>query len=118
MDVRYESVTVVITTGTFLKGLMHVGGNKQKGGRAGENSVGGFSDSLRSVGLELGRLKTGTPPRLLKRTIDFEKTEKQPGDVPVPYFSFWKEDLFTWNNPASPQVTLAVQRGSIHQAPF
>jgi tRNA uridine 5-carboxymethylaminomethyl modification enzyme len=94
MDVRYESVTVVITTGTFLKGLMHVGGNKQKGGRAGENSVGGFSDSLRSVGLELGRLKTGTPPRLLKRTIDFEKTEKQPGDVPVPYFSFWKEDLF------------------------
>jgi tRNA uridine 5-carboxymethylaminomethyl modification enzyme len=94
MDVRYESVTVVITTGTFLKGLMHVGGNKQKGGRAGENSVGGFSDSLRSVGLELGRLKTGTPPRLLKRSIDFEKTEKQPGDVSVPYFSFWKEDLF------------------------
>ena len=94
MEVRYESATVVITTGTFLKGLMHVGGNKQKGGRAGENSVGGFSDSLRSVGLELGRLKTGTPPRLLKRSIDFEKTEKQPGDEPVPYFSFWKEDLF------------------------
>ena len=94
MEVRYESVTVVITTGTFLKGLMHVGGNKQKGGRAGENSVGGFSDSLRSVGLELGRLKTGTPPRLLKRSIDFEKTEKQPGDESVPYFSFWKEDLF------------------------
>jgi len=73
---------------------MHVGGNKQKGGRAGEDSVGGFSDSLRSVGLELGRLKTGTPPRLLKRSIDFEKTEKQPGDKSVPYFSFWKEDLF------------------------
>ena len=94
MEVRYESVTVVITTGTFLKGLMHVGGNKQKGGRAGENSVGGFSDSLRSVGLELGRLKTGTPPRLLKRSIDFKKTEKQPGDESVSYFSFWKEDLF------------------------
>ena len=94
MEVRYESATVVITTGTFLKGLMHVGRNKQKGGRAGENSVGGFSDSLRSVGLELGRLKTGTPPRLLKRSIDFEKTEKQPGDESVPYFSFWKEDLF------------------------
>ena len=94
MEVRYESVAVVITTGTFLKGLMHVGGNKQKGGRAGENSVGGFSDSLRSVGLELGRLKTGTPPRLLKRSIDFKKTEKQPGDESVSYFSFWKEDLF------------------------
>ena len=94
MEVRYESATVVITTGTFLKGLMHVGRNKQKGGRAGENSVGGFSDSLRSVGLELGRLKTGTPPRLLKRSIDFEKTEKQHGDESIPYFSFWKEDLF------------------------
>ena len=94
MEVRYESETVVITTGTFLKGLMHVGGNKQKGGRAGESSVGGFSDSLRSVGLELGRLKTGTPPRLLKRSINFEKTDNQFGDEPVPYFSFWKEDLF------------------------
>ena len=94
MEVRYESETVVITTGTFLKGLMHVGGNKQKGGRAGESSVGGFSDSLRSVGLELGRLKTGTPPRLLKRSINFEKTGNQFGDEPVPYFSFWKEDLF------------------------
>ena len=94
MEVRYESVTVVITTGTFLKGLMHVGGNKQKGGRAGESSVGGFSDSLRSVGLELGRLKTGTPPRLLKKSINFKKTEIQPGDESIPYFSFWKEDLF------------------------
>lgn len=94
MEVRYESATVVITTGTFLKGLMHVGGNKQKGGRAGESSVGGFSDSLRSVGLELGRLKTGTPPRLLKKSINFKKTEKQPGDESIPYFSFWKEDLF------------------------
>ena len=94
MEVRYESVTVVITTGTFLKGLMHVGGNKQKGGRAGESSVGGFSDSLRSVGLKLGRLKTGTPPRLLKKSINFKKTEIQPGDESIPYFSFWKEDLF------------------------
>jgi tRNA uridine 5-carboxymethylaminomethyl modification enzyme len=94
MEVRYESLTVVITTGTFLKGLMHVGGNKQKGGRAGESSVGGFSDSLRSVGLKLGRLKTGTPPRLLKKSINFEKIEEQPGDEFIPYFSFWKEDLF------------------------
>ena len=94
MDVRYEGSTVVITTGTFLKGLMHVGSNKQSGGRTGEGSVGGFSESLLSVGLKLGRLKTGTPPRLLKRSIDFSKTELQTGDEPVPYFSFWKEDLF------------------------
>ena len=94
METRYEGASVVITTGTFLKGLMHVGANKQTGGRAGESAVGGFSDSLREVGLELGRLKTGTPPRLLKRSIDFSKTTTQPGDDPVPSFSFWKEDLF------------------------
>ncbi|MEE2948042.1 MAG: tRNA uridine-5-carboxymethylaminomethyl(34) synthesis enzyme MnmG [Verrucomicrobiota bacterium] len=94
MEVRYESKAVVITTGTFLKGLMHVGTNKQRGGRTGEGAVGGFSESLQSVGLKLGRLKTGTPPRLLRRSIDFSKTETQPGDEPIPYFSFWKEDLF------------------------
>ena len=94
MEILFNGSTVVITTGTFLKGLMHVGANKQTGGRAGESSVGGFSESLQSVGLELGRLKTGTPPRLLMRSIDFSKTELQPGDEPVPYFSFWKEDLF------------------------
>ena len=94
METRYAGTSVVITTGTFLKGLMHVGANKQTGGRAGESAVGGFSDSLQAVGLELGRLKTGTPPRLLKRSIDFSKTATQPGDDPVPSFSFWKEDLF------------------------
>ena len=94
MEILFNGSTVVITTGTFLKGLMHVGANKQTGGRAGESSVGGFSESLQSVGLELGRLKTGTPPRLLMRSIDFSKTELQAGDEPVPYFSFWKEDLF------------------------
>ena len=75
MEILFNGSTVVITTGTFLKGLMHVGANKQKGGRAGESSVGGFSESLQTVGLELGRLKTGTPPRLLMRSIDFSKTE-------------------------------------------
>ena len=94
METRYEGASVIITTGTFLKGLMHVGANKQTGGRAGESSVGGFSDSLKAVGLKLGRLKTGTPPRLLRRSIDFSKTATQPGDDPVPSFSFWKEDLF------------------------
>src|SRR5205807_6241450 len=86
--------TVVVTTGTFLKGLMHIGQNQQAGGRAGEAAAMGLSASLIEIGLELGRLKTGTPPRLLRRSIDFSKTEIQPGDEPVPYFSFWKDELF------------------------
>src|SRR5215831_2625999 len=80
LGVQYLGRTVVVTTGTFLKGLMHVGQSQQAGGRAGEAAALGLSGSLVEVGLELGRLKTGTPPRLLKRSIDFPKTEIQPGD--------------------------------------
>ena len=94
MEVRYLAKTVVITTGTFLRGLMHVGQNQQSGGRAGEAAAMGLSGSLAEIGLELGRLKTGTPPRLSKRSIDFTKCEEQPGDENVPYFSYWKDDLF------------------------
>src|SRR6266446_6267319 len=94
LDVQYHAQTVIVTTGTFLKGLMHIGDNKQSGGRAGEAAAMGLSASLIELGLELGRLKTGTPPRLLKRSIDFSRTEVQPGDEPVPYFTYWKEDLF------------------------
>ena len=94
LDVHYHGQTVIVTTGTFLKGLMHIGDNKQSGGRAGEAAAMGLSASLIELGLELGRLKTGTPPRLLKRSIDFSRTEIQPGDEPVPYFTYWKEDLF------------------------
>src|SRR5271157_1631806 len=94
LQVQYLGETVVVTTGTFLKGLMHIGTNQQSGGRAGEAAATGLSASLKEVGLELGRLKTGTPPRLLRRSIDFSRTEIQPGDEPVPYFTHWKEDLF------------------------
>ncbi len=94
LDVRYEGTTVVITTGTFLRGLMHIGTNQQAGGRAGEAAAMGLSGSLKELGIELGRLKTGTPPRLVRRSIDFSKTEIQPGDEPVPYFTYWKDDLF------------------------
>jgi tRNA uridine 5-carboxymethylaminomethyl modification enzyme len=94
LGVRFLSKTVVITTGTFLRGLMHVGANQQAGGRAGESAAMSLSGSLQEVGLTLGRLKTGTPPRLVKASIDFEKTQPQGGDEPVPYFSYWKEDLF------------------------
>lgn len=94
LGVRYLGKTIVITTGTFLRGLMHIGSNQQSGGRAGDNAAMGLSGSLAELGLELGRLKTGTPPRLLKKSIDFSKTQIQHGDDPVPYFTFWKDDLF------------------------
>ena len=94
LGVRYLGKTIVITTGTFLRGLMHIGSNQQPGGRAGDTAALGLSGSLAELGLELGRLKTGTPPRLLKKSIDFSKTQIQQGDEPVPYFTFWKDDLF------------------------
>ncbi len=94
LQVRYLGKTVIVTTGTFLKGLMHIGLNQQPGGRSGEAAATGLSASLLAVGLELGRLKTGTPPRLLRRSIDFSRTETQAGDEPVPYFTYWKDDLF------------------------
>src|SRR5213075_580788 len=94
LEVQYVGKTVVVTTGTFLRGLMHIGSNQQSGGRAGESAAMSLSGSLKEIGLELGRLKTGTPPRLLRRSIDFDKTEVQPGDEPVPYFTYWKDDLF------------------------
>lgn len=94
LGIQFLGSAVIVTTGTFLKGLMHIGTGQESGGRAGEPASSGISDSLRRIGLELGRLKTGTPPRLLRRSIDFSKTETQLGDYPVPYFSFWHDDEF------------------------
>src|SRR6266699_3491617 len=94
LGVQYLGTTVVVTTGTFLRGLMHIGPAKQSGGRAGESAAMNLSDSLKAIGLRLGRLKTGTPPRLIRRSIDFTQTQIQLGDEPVPYFSYWKNDLF------------------------
>jgi tRNA uridine 5-carboxymethylaminomethyl modification enzyme len=94
LEVQYHGRTIIITTGTFLRGLMHIGSNQQSGGRAGDTAAMNLSNSLKKIGLELARLKTGTPPRLLRRSIDFSKTEAQYGDEPIPYFSYWKDDLF------------------------
>ena len=94
LEVQYLGRTVVITTGTFLRGLMHVGANQQSGGRAGEAAAMGLSASLKEIGIELGRLKTGTPPRLVRSSIDFTKLDAQPGDESVPWFTYWKEELF------------------------
>ena len=95
LGVQYLGTTVVVTTGTFLRGLMHIGTAQQSGGRAGEASAEGLSGSLKAIGMELGRLKTGTPPRLVRKSIDFAKTERQLGDEPVPFFTYWKSEL--WN---------------------
>ena len=95
LEVQYYGKTVVVTTGTFLRGLMHIGSNQQSGGRAGEAAAMGLSGSLKDIGIELGRLKTGTPPRLVRNSIDFSKTQEQPGDEPPSYFTYWKDDL--WN---------------------
>src|SRR5436189_1935246 len=84
----YRAKAVVVTTGTFLKAVMHTGEAKSKGGRAGDAVAESLSDSLAACGFRLARFKTGTPCRLNGRTIDFSKTERQPGDaVPRP-FSF------------------------------
>jgi len=94
IGVQFHSKSVVITTGTFLKSLMHIGSGQEAGGRAGEPSSNRISNSLQKIGLRLGRLKTGTPPRLLRRSIDFSKTTPQRGDTPTPYFSYGADDLF------------------------
>jgi tRNA uridine 5-carboxymethylaminomethyl modification enzyme len=88
IGVQYLSSTVIITTGTFLKGLIHIGLVHYPSGRAGEFPSVGLSDSLRELGFEIARLKTGTPARLNGRTIDFSIMSPQPGDDPAPFFSF------------------------------
>jgi tRNA uridine 5-carboxymethylaminomethyl modification enzyme len=92
--VQFIGRTVVITTGTFLKGLMHVGAGQEAGGRSGEPASMGISGSLSSIGLEICRLKTGTPPRLLRKSINFSKAEKQSGDAKIQYFSHWHPKPF------------------------
>ena len=88
LEVFYQGKTVVVTTGTFLNGIIHVGMKHMEAGRMGEFPAMGLSASLKKLGLELGRLKTGTPARLNRRTIDFSKMTTQPGDEPPKTFSF------------------------------
>jgi tRNA uridine 5-carboxymethylaminomethyl modification enzyme len=111
LEVQYLATSVVITTGTFLRGLMHIGTNQQSGGRAGDAAAMNLSASLKEIGLELGRLKTGTPPRLLRKSINFSKTEAQPGDEPVPFFTFWKDDLFHMEQSWVPSPAVSFSGG-------
>jgi len=89
----YLGRAVIITTGTFLKGLIHIGDLSYSSGRAGEPSAEGLSGSLRELGFEIGRLKTGTPPRINARTVDFSSLSIQPGDDPPKPFSFSTEKI-------------------------
>jgi tRNA uridine 5-carboxymethylaminomethyl modification enzyme len=105
MDVIYRAPAVVICTGTFLNGIVHIGLKHFEAGRAGEFSAKALSSSLKHVGLRLGRLKTGTTPRLDRRSIDFSKMLIQPGDEPPKHFSFlWQYRELGMDVPENPQA--------------
>ena len=93
----FSADAVVLTTGTFLAGLIHVGLRQSEGGRAGDPPSTHLAQQLRELDLPVGRLKTGTPPRIDGKTIDYSKTEEQPGDDPAPKFSFWHDHA--WERP-------------------
>jgi tRNA uridine 5-carboxymethylaminomethyl modification enzyme len=119
---EYRANAVVLTTGTFLQALMHTGETKTKGGRAGDASAEGLSGCLRALGFELQRFKTGTPPRLNGRTIDFDRLERQPGDSDPTPFSFLTDRItqdqldchITCTNPAVHDLI----RQNLHRAPM
>jgi tRNA uridine 5-carboxymethylaminomethyl modification enzyme len=142
---HYEAGAVILTTGTFINGRLVVGERTQAGGRAGEAAALGISDSLHALGLEVRRFKTGTPPRIDARTIDFSKTESQPGsrvplyfswdvaareDVqlpggrPNPIYPLTDEDLYGWR-PQLPcylvrttERTHQIIRDNLHRSPL
>ena len=112
----------VVTTGTFLRGLLHVGLENRPGGRVAEKSAVGLSEALARLGFPMGRLKTGTPPRVLRTTVDFDALERQPGDPePVP-FSFDTDEIttpqvdchITFTNP----TTHALIRDNLGRSPL
>jgi tRNA uridine 5-carboxymethylaminomethyl modification enzyme len=88
MGLRFTAKTVVLTAGTFLSGKIHIGLNNYEGGRSGDPAAKTLGQRLRELPLRVGRLKTGTPPRIDGRTIDFSVLERQEGDIPTPVFSF------------------------------
>jgi tRNA uridine 5-carboxymethylaminomethyl modification enzyme len=113
---------VVITTGTFLKGVIHLGETRIPAGRVGEEPAIRLSDRLYALGLQMGRLKTGTPARLDGRTIDYSRLEAQPGDEPPVPFSFLSERIETpqiaCHITTTTAATHAIIAANIHRAPM
>ncbi|HOW89142.1 MAG TPA: tRNA uridine-5-carboxymethylaminomethyl(34) synthesis enzyme MnmG [Elusimicrobiales bacterium] len=119
---RYEARTVVLTTGTFLKGLIHIGQVSLRGGRYNHPPSDGLSPSLEALGFRLGRLKTGTPMRLNGRTIDLSKCSEQPPDDPPPLFSRFsvrpeRKLLSCWITRTGPGSS-AVINENLHRSPL
>jgi tRNA uridine 5-carboxymethylaminomethyl modification enzyme len=125
---RLACRAVVITTGTFLRALMHTGERKTEGGRVGEAAARGLSGCLARLGLELGRLKTGTPPRLDRETVDYSRFEEQPGDPDPSPFSYLNEYQADPFRPPLEQVNCWIGatnaaihdliRANLHRAPM
>lgn len=120
--IDFSGRSVVLTTGTFMRGLIHVGMNSYSGGRAGEPSAEKISNCLRSLGFTVGRLKTGTPARLSSRSIDFSKLESQQGDAIIRPFSFMNDkierkqvDCYIAN---TNEKTHDIIRSNIHKSPL
>ena len=118
----YNAKKVIITTGTFLNGLIHVGFNKLEAGRVGELSAKDLSSSLRELGLNLGRLKTGTCPRIDAKTINFEILEKQDGDTKPVAFSFRTKNFSPTQLPCyiayTNETTHEIIRSNFDKAPL
>ena len=119
---RIRTGAVVLTTGTFLRGLIHLGPKQTPAGRAGEAPSLGLSKTLERAGFVLGRLKTGTPPRLNGRTIDYPRLEAQPGDDPPVPFSFLTERITTpqvqCHLTATTPATHEIIRANLHRSPM
>lgn len=121
-DVVYRARAVVITTGTFLQAIMHTGEAKTPGGRGGEGTSSGISQSLASLGFRLNRFKTGTPPRLNARTINYDQTELQPGDDQPRPFSFMTKEFKVEQLPCyityTNEKVHELIRANLHRAPM
>ena len=118
----YRTRAVILTTGTFLKAIMHTGEQQAEGGRAGDKAAHGMSASLRSLGIELRRFKTGTPARLNGRTIDFSRCEPQPGDANPEPFSFLTDSItqpqiHCYLTSTTPEIHDII-RANLHRAPM
>ena len=113
---------VILTTGTFLEGILHTGGEQQAGGRVGEDGAAALGAALRAAGLKTNRLKTGTPPRIALDSVDFSKMEEQPGDANPCRFSFLSEaierdQISCWITRTS-ERTHEIVRANLHLAPM